>query len=198
MNKKGSMSLITLAFILIVISLITGCSLKEKFGKNQTALETCEKDRAGFEVLYNSEKERECKPETITVYKNITQNCTKVINETYITIITTDLDECEKDRDGFKVLYELEKNRECEPETITIYKNITQNCTEVVNENCTIIINESQINNSYIIMLIQQAQYWEELAEDCYFYNESERNINLTNELEVCEGKLEDIEEVIG
>ncbi len=146
MNKKGSMGLIAIIFLLLAISLITGCSLIKKE-----------------------------QPEN-----------------------TTALDECEKDKKGFEVLYESEKNRECKTETITIYKNITQNCTKMTNKNCIKAINESQINNSYLIKLIQQAQYWEALAEECHFYNESERNINLTEELEVCEEKLEDIEDVIG
>ena len=81
--------------------------------------------------------------------------------------------------------------------TKTIYKNITQNCTKITNENCINIINESQINNSYVLKLIRQKRYFENLAEECHFYNESERNVNLTKDLEICEDKIEDIEDII-
>lgn len=137
MNNKGSISIITLTFLLLAISLIAGCSkIKEQTENTTSILEACEEEKKGFETLYKSEQKK----------RNITN-------------------------------------------TITIYKNITQNCTAE--------INESKLNNSYVLKLIQQKRYFENLAEECHFYNESERNENLTKDLEVCEKKIEDIGDLI-
>jgi hypothetical protein len=76
------------------------------------------------------------------------------------------------------------------------------NQTEIIkyvnNEtNETIIDTECRTDNTYVLSLIRRVRHLEIVSEECHFYNESERNQNLSDDLDVCSDRLEDIEEVL-
>lgn len=67
----------------------------------------------------------------------------------------------------------------------TIY-NLTSNCSQII-----------VTNNTYVLKLIRDNKRLKKIATECHFYNETERERNLTNSLKICEDRLEDIEEAL-
>lgn len=50
-------------------------------------------------------------------------------------------------------------------------------------------------NNTYILGLIKQIKRLEQIAEDCTFYNQTEREIELEEDLDECNAKIKEAKE---
>lgn len=105
-------------------------------------------------------------------------------------INATELDECRNDLKVLNLSYtSLEfDNSKPIPSNCTVVRNVT-----VIQRNIT-MVNSS---DSYVLRLIRHVRYLEGLNDNCYFVNQSDREVNLTDDLNECQDRLEDIEDLL-
>ncbi len=78
------------------------------------------------------------------------------------------------------------------------YNNKNTQLKECKNQTVQIITTKERWNTTYVYGLIKQIRHLEEVANECVFYNESEREEDLEDALKVCNDKLEEIEDLVG